>query len=74
MALRIDQDHRRFRDIVRGRIRNNLRKYISQGEMMGKKGKQVVTIPIPQIDIPRFRFGPKAAVWCQDARSTDNSA
>ena len=59
MALRIDQDHRRFRDIVRGRIRNNLRKYISQGEMMGKKGTQVVTIPIPQIEIPRFRFGPK---------------
>ncbi|MBI5481247.1 MAG: DUF444 family protein [Deltaproteobacteria bacterium] len=61
MALRIDQDHRRFRDIVRGRIRQNLRKYISQGEMMGKKGKQVVTIPIPSIEIPRFRFGPKGS-------------
>jgi sporulation protein YhbH len=59
MALRIDQDHRRFRDIVRGRIRQNLRKYIAQGEMMGKKGKQVVSIPIPSIDTPRFRFGPK---------------
>jgi len=59
MALRIEQDHKRFRDIVRGRIRQNLRKYISQGELLGKKGRQVVTIPIPSIDIPRFRFGAK---------------
>jgi uncharacterized sporulation protein YeaH/YhbH (DUF444 family) len=57
MALRIDPDHQRFRDIVRGRIRQNLRKYISNGEMIGRKGKDVVSIPVPQIDIPRFRFG-----------------
>ena len=30
MALRIDPDHRRFRDIVRGKIKQNLSKYISQ--------------------------------------------
>src|SRR5262249_53425532 len=45
--------------IVRGRIRQNLRKYISQGELIGRKGKDLVSIPIPQIDIPRFRFGDK---------------
>ena len=38
MSLRIDQDHRRFREIVRGKIKQNLRKYITQGEMLGKKG------------------------------------
>ncbi len=59
MSLKIDQDHGRFRQIVRGRIRQNLRKYISQGEMIGRKGKDLVSIPIPQIDIPRFRFGDK---------------
>src|SRR5437899_3670582 len=59
MSLRIDQDHRRFRDIVRGKIKQNLRKYITQGEMLGKKGKEVVSIPLPQIDIPHFRFGSK---------------
>ena len=59
MSLRIDQDHSRFRDIVRGRIRENLKKYVSHGEMIGRKGKDVVSIPIPQIDIPRFRFGDK---------------
>ena len=59
MSLRIDQDHRRFREIVRGKIKQNLRKYITQGEMLGKKGKEVVSIPLPQIDIPHFRFGHK---------------
>jgi len=59
MSLKIDQDHSRFRAIVRGKIRENLRRYISQGEMMGRKGKDLVSIPIPQIDIPRFRYGDK---------------
>jgi uncharacterized protein len=56
VSLKIDQDHSRFRQIVRGKIRQNLRRYISQGELIGKRGKDVVSIPIPQIDIPRFRF------------------
>lgn len=59
MSLKIDQDHGRFRQIVRGKIRQNLRRYISQGELVGRKGKDTVSIPIPQIDIPRFRFGEK---------------
>jgi sporulation protein YhbH len=59
MSLKIDQDHSRFRGIVRGKIRQNLRRYISQGEMLGRKGRDVVSIPIPQIDIPRFTFGDK---------------
>ena len=59
MSLRIDQDHSRFRNIVRGRIRQNLRKYISKGELLGRQGKDIVSIPIPQIDIPKLRFGDK---------------
>ena len=59
MSLKIDQDHSRFRAIVRGKIRKNLRRYVSQGELMGKRGKEKVSIPIPQIDIPRFRFADK---------------
>ena len=54
---RIQQDRARFRSIVRGKIRKNLKRYISQGELIGKKGKDLVSIPLPQIDIPRFRFG-----------------
>ena len=59
MSQKIDHDHRRFREIVRGKIKQNLRKYITQGEMIGKKGKDVVSIPLPQIDIPHFRYGDK---------------
>jgi sporulation protein YhbH len=53
----IQRDTRRFKQIVRGRIRENLRKYITHGEMIGRKGRDVVSIPVPQLDVPRFRFG-----------------
>ena len=56
---RIKQDHSRFRQIVRGKIRQNLKKYISRGELIGKQGKDLVSIPLPQIDIPRFKYDPK---------------
>ena len=56
---RIDRDLHRFRDIVRGRIKENLRRYISHGEMIGRKGKDLVSIPVPKIDIPHFKFGKK---------------
>ncbi|GAB4169407.1 MAG: DUF444 family protein [Calditrichia bacterium] len=57
MLLQIDNDYNRFREIIKGRIKKNLRKYISQGEMIGKKGKDLISIPLPQVDLPRFRFG-----------------
>ncbi len=53
---RIKQDHSRFRHIVRGKIRKNLKQYISNGELIGKQGKDKVSIPLPQIELPRFRF------------------
>jgi uncharacterized protein len=59
MSQKIDQDHGRFRKIVRGKIKQNLRKYMSQGEMIGRKGKDKISIPLPQIEIPRFRYGEK---------------
>src|SRR5437667_11736160 len=59
MVLNIEQDYLRFRQIVRGKIKQDLRKYISQGELIGRKGKDVVSIPLPQINVPRFRFGSK---------------
>ena len=55
--MKIDQDQNRFRQIVRGKIRQNLRKYVTQGEMIGRQGKDLVSIPIPQLDIPHFRYG-----------------
>jgi sporulation protein YhbH len=57
MIYSIKRDHARFRNIVKGKIKQDLKKYITHGEMIGRKGKEMVTIPIPQIDIPHFRYG-----------------
>ena len=59
MILNIKQDHNRFRDIVKGKIKSGFKKYISQGEMIGKRGKDYVSIPLPTIEIPHFQYGPK---------------
>ncbi|HUH01195.1 MAG TPA: DUF444 family protein [Kofleriaceae bacterium] len=59
MSQKIDLDQRRFRQIIRGKIKQNLRKYISHGEMIARKGKDIVAIPLPQVDIPHFKHGGK---------------
>ena len=57
MVRGIDPDSSRFKKIVRGKIRENLKRYISRGELIAKKGKNLVSIPVPQIDLPNFRYG-----------------
>lgn len=57
MISGIKRDHQRFKQIVKGKIKQNLKKYITQGEMIGRQGKDYVSIPIPQIELPRFKFG-----------------
>lgn len=49
----------RFKKIVRGKIKKELKKFVSSGEMIGKQGKKLVSIPIPRIDIPHFKFSDK---------------
>ncbi len=55
----IKRDHARFRKIVKGKVRDNLRKYVSRGEMPHPKGDGTYKIPMPSIDTPRFKFGDK---------------
>lgn len=55
--MRIEHDLSRFKQIVRGKIRQNLRKYVTHGELIGRKGRDLVSIPLPQLDIPHFRYG-----------------
>jgi len=55
--LNIDRDLGRFRDIVKGRVRRELRRYMSTGELIGRQGTKTVSIPLPKIDIPRLRYG-----------------
>jgi uncharacterized protein len=57
LILNIENDLERFRQIVRGRVRKDLKKFMSSGEMLGKQGDKVVSIPLPRIGIPRLRYG-----------------
>ncbi len=53
----IKRDYARFKKIVKGKIRDNLKKFISQGEMLTPKGDGKIKIPMPSIETPRFKFG-----------------
>jgi len=55
MVQRIDRDLNRFRQVVRGIVKKELRKYMTSGELVGRQGKDYVSIPIRQIEIPNFR-------------------
>src|SRR5580692_5431090 len=61
VGQKIERDLQRFRKIVRGKVKSNLSKYIGRGEMIGKKGNDLVSIPLPSIEIPQFRFGSKGS-------------
>ncbi|MEM7313191.1 MAG: DUF444 family protein, partial [Planctomycetota bacterium] len=55
--MKIERDSERFRQIVRGKVRENLKKYVTHGEMIGRKGRDLVSIPVPSLDVPHFRYG-----------------
>src|SRR5690625_2785351 len=57
MVSRIERDRRRFEEIVRGAVKEDLTRHLTRGELIGRKGKEFVSIPIPQIELPRFRYG-----------------
>lgn len=61
MVNKIEQDHQRFRQIVRGTIRKDLRRFLSREELIGREGKRLVSIPVHDIDIPTFRYGDNSA-------------
>ncbi|MFQ5424357.1 MAG: DUF444 family protein [Phycisphaerae bacterium] len=57
MYLKIDKDHQRFRQIVKGKIREDLRRFITRGELIGREGKHLISIPVRGIETPHFRYG-----------------
>src|SRR5947199_2114591 len=57
MVLKIEKDHQRFRQIVKGRIREDLRKFLTKGELIGKEGKHLISIPVRGVELPHFRYG-----------------
>lgn len=58
MPRRIEEDHSRFRDVVGGKIRKALKKFIKSGKLVRNRGKNgKISITIPKIDIPHIVYG-----------------
>src|ERR1044071_954703 len=57
MVLKIEKDHQSFRQIVTGRIREDRRRFLAEGELIGKEGKHLISIPVRGIKLPHFRYG-----------------
>lgn len=57
MILQINSDHQRFRKIVKGKIRADLRKFLTRGELLGREGQKYISIPVRGIETPHFRYG-----------------
>ncbi len=58
MPRRIEEDHAQFRDVVSGRIRRALKKFIKSGQIVRNRGKNgKISISIPKIDIPHIVYG-----------------
>jgi uncharacterized protein len=53
----MDRDRARFKEVVRGRIREDLQRYLASTELIGKRGDRAVSVPVPSVELPRFRFG-----------------
>lgn len=58
MPRRITEDHKEFRDVVGGKIRQSLGKFIKSGKIFKQRGKNgKISITIPRIEIPHIVFG-----------------
>src|SRR3978361_2552038 len=73
MVLKIEKDHQRFRQIVKGRIRDDLRKCRTKGELICKEGKHLISIPVRGIELPHFRYGDNSGgVGAGDGKEGDS--
>ncbi|MFQ5491937.1 MAG: DUF444 family protein [Phycisphaerae bacterium] len=71
--MKIHKDHQRFRQIIKGKIRDDLRKFLTRGELLGREGKRAISIPVHGIDTPHFRYGDNsdAGVGAGDGKPGD---
>jgi uncharacterized sporulation protein YeaH/YhbH (DUF444 family) len=58
LPRRIEEDHAQFRDVVSGKIRKALKRFIKSGKIVRNRGKNgKISITIPKIDIPHIVYG-----------------
>lgn len=58
MAGRINQDEKEFLDIIRGKLRKDLLKFIQKGQITIVGPGHGIAIPLETIQIPRIHFAP----------------
>ncbi len=54
--LNVDRARERFRQFQKGKIREDLKRYLTNSDLIGKKGNDRISIPIPDLDLPRFDY------------------
>lgn len=58
MPSRLELERQRFKEIMKGRIKRELWKYVRPGSITLPAGeKNLITIPLPVIDLPTLRYG-----------------
>lgn len=57
--MNITRDRYRFKKLVEGHIRSNIRKFIQTEHFIGKEGSKIIKVPVPLVDIPHFKYGRK---------------
>lgn len=57
--MSVRDDHRKFKKIVRGCIKSNFQQYLNYDHVVGRRENEMIKIPIPSIEIPRFKYGPQ---------------
>lgn len=54
---RIREDHKRYHDIIRDKVKHKLKDHIKNGKKIERRGKDYVVVNIPVVDLPRFKYG-----------------
>ena len=54
---RIREDHKRYHDIIRDKVKHKLSDHIKTGRKIERRGKDFVVVDIPVVDLPKFKHG-----------------
>jgi uncharacterized protein len=56
MSYKIGSDVGRFKDIIKGKVKSDLKKFVSSQDLLGQQGGKAIKIPVSNIDLPRFTY------------------
>uniref|UniRef100_A0A831UHH8 DUF444 family protein n=1 Tax=Thermus islandicus TaxID=540988 RepID=A0A831UHH8_9DEIN len=53
----IERDLQRFKEIVRGEVKKRAREFLTREELLGQLEGRLVSIPLPQLEVPKIVYG-----------------